>query len=85
MDTIKTARDAILAELKRRALAKDANVQALQPENAHRWHRPQDNYYAGAGTMQCPLCTSGQLRYSRSAYNGHVHARCSNGCVAWME
>jgi hypothetical protein len=70
MDKILTARKAILAELKRRALE----------------HKPQDNYYSGAGEMPCPVCGTGKLRYSRSGYNGHVHARCSNdGCVAWME
>jgi hypothetical protein len=86
MDKILTARKAILAELKRRALEKDPNVRPLDESNSHRWHKPQDNYYSGAGEMPCPVCGNGKLRYSRAGYNGHVHARCSNdGCVAWME
>jgi hypothetical protein len=36
--------------------------------------------------MKCPICRTGELKYSRSTYNGHVHAICStDGCVAWME
>lgn len=85
MDKIMMARKAILAELKRRAQAGDAEVRPLKPENEHRWYKPQDNYYSGAGEMVCPLCTTGKLRYSRAGYNGHVHARCTAGCVAWME
>jgi hypothetical protein len=83
---IVTARKAVVAELKRRALEKDPNVRPLDPANEHRWHKPQDNYYAGAGEMACPVCGAGKLRYSRSGYNGHIHAACStDGCVAWME
>jgi hypothetical protein len=85
-DRTNQARRAILAELKRRALAKDATVVPLNPDYADRWHKPQDNYYAGAGVMDCPVCGAGKLRYSRRGYNGHVHGRCSTeGCVAWME
>ena len=81
-----TARKAILAELKRRALEKDPNVRTLDPNNEHRWHKPQDNYYSGAGEMACPICGTGKLRYSRSGYNGHVHAACTTEtCVRWME
>lgn len=37
------------------------------------------------GQLECPVC-GGQLAFSRSGYNGHVHARCSTeDCVAWME
>ena len=80
------ARRAILEELKRRALAKDPNVRPLMKSDEHRWHKPQDNYYSGSGEIPCPICKAGTLRYSRSAYNGHVHASCSTeGCVRWME
>lgn len=86
MKNIMTARAAILAELKRRALAKDSNVRPLDPRDEHRWHKPQDNYYAGAGEMPCPVCGGGKLRYQRSTYNGHIHATCSTvNCVRWME
>lgn len=84
-DTIK-ARQAILQELKRRALANDPAVKPLDPQSAHRWSQPQDNYYSGAGEMACPVCAAGFLRYSRSGYNGHIHAGCTTtGCVRWME
>lgn len=86
MDKILIARKAIVAELKRRALEKDPHVRPLDPANEHRWHKPQDNYYTGAGEMACPVCNTGKLRYSRAGYNGHVHALCStDGCVAWRE
>lgn len=39
-----------------------------------------------AGSITCPACETGCVNYSRSGYNGHIHARCSTpGCVAWME
>lgn len=88
MDKIKIARDAILNELYRRFHANDKSVKALDLDNAHHWWQPtkQKNCFTGAGEMECPVCKTGKLRYSRAAYNGHVHARCStDGCVAWME
>lgn len=85
-DKTTEARRAIVAELKRRALAGDTTVKPLDPLNSHRWYKPQENYYTGNGVMDCPICVTGKLRYSRAAYNGHVHGRCStDGCVAWME
>ena len=88
MDKIKIARDAILAELYRRFHANDKAVKALDPDNAHRWYNPneQKNCFNGAGEMDCPVCKTGKLRYSRASYNGHVHAGCTTkGCVSWME
>lgn len=86
IDNIMIARKAILAELLRRAKEKDPNVYPLNPDNKHRWHKPQDNYYSGAGVMNCPICKTGQLHYRRAGYNGHIHARCTNdACVSWME
>lgn len=39
-----------------------------------------------AGKLPCPVCTTGELRYSISGYNGHVHAGCTTkACVGWME
>lgn len=39
-----------------------------------------------AGSLACPVCSTGTLGYRRAAFNGHIHARCSTeGCVAWME
>lgn len=38
------------------------------------------------GEIACPACESGTLRFTRSGYNGHIHAACSTeGCVSWME
>ena len=37
------------------------------------------------GTVECPVC-GGDLRFSRAAYNGHVHASCkTKDCLSWME
>lgn len=40
-----------------------------------------------SGVIDCPACGSRQsLRFSRSGYNGHIHAACSTeDCVRWME
>jgi|JI10StandDraft_1071094.scaffolds.fasta_scaffold626375_3 hypothetical protein len=40
-----------------------------------------------SGTIDCPVCLSEKkLQFSRSGYNGHIHAGCStDGCVRWME
>lgn len=48
------------------------------------WHGKK-NRSGGSGRVNCPNC-AGMLSYSRSANNGHIHAKCSTaGCVAWME
>jgi hypothetical protein len=88
MKDILIARDAILDDLRRRFLENDKSVKALDPKSPHRWFEPmkQKNCFSGAGEMPCPVCKTGRLRYSRSAYNGHVHAACSTDtCVRWME
>lgn len=39
----------------------------------------------GAGEIDCPVCGK-TLKFTRSGYNGHIHARCeTDGCVSWME
>lgn len=39
-----------------------------------------------AGKITCPICrVADALRFTRSSYNGHIHAACATGCVAWME
>ena len=41
---------------------------------------------AAAGVIPCPVCGSGELKFSRAGYNGHIHAACSTeGCVSWMQ
>ena len=38
------------------------------------------------GSLICPICSTGELRYSMAPGNNHIHARCSTAdCVAWME
>lgn len=38
-----------------------------------------------SGSIPCACCP-GTVRFSRSGYNGHIHAACStDGCAAWME
>ena len=86
IDRINVAREAILQELRRRWKEGPIPVGVTAPRDISRFHKPQSNYFCGAGVMQCPICRTGKLKYSRSTYNGHVHARCStDGCVAWME
>jgi hypothetical protein len=36
------------------------------------------------GVIECPIC-KGRLHVRHAGYNGHIHARCEAGCVAWME
>ena len=38
-----------------------------------------------SGQVDCPMC-GGTLRFTRSGYNGHIHAACmTDDCVSWME
>lgn len=39
------------------------------------------------GAIDCPVCDqAGALSFSRSGYNGHIHACCkTETCVRWME
>jgi len=39
------------------------------------------------GVIDCPACNGkATLRFSRSGYNGHIHAACTTAdCVSWME
>lgn len=45
------------------------------------------NRKGGQGRIDCPVCgAKDSLAFSRAAYNGHIHARCSTaGCTNWME
>ncbi len=78
-------RESILDELRRRFKERDFPMPTA-PRDISRFVQPQRNYFCGAGIMQCPICKTGKLKYSRANSNGHVHARCStDGCVAFME
>ena len=48
------------------------------------WKRGMDG---SAGVINCPVCGGNEaLRFTRSGYNGHIHASCTTeDCVAWME
>lgn len=86
VNRVSTARAAILNELARRWKDDGKVTQIKIPSDLSRFVKPQINYFCGSGKMKCPICNSGELSYSRSTYNGHVHARCStNDCVWWME
>ena len=39
------------------------------------------------GKIDCPVCAAeNSLQFSRSGYNGHIHATCkTEACVSWME
>lgn len=38
------------------------------------------------GSIACPCCEGGTLKYSVAGINGHVHAACTTpGCAQWME
>lgn len=42
--------------------------------------------HGGGGSVPCPSCEGGTLRYSVASYNGHMHGMCTTkGCVSWME
>lgn len=80
------AREAILMDLYARYHDHDRSVLPLYPENAHRWYKPQTNYFSGSGSIPCPVCNAGKLNYTRAALNGHVCAQCNTpGCVWWRE
>lgn len=39
-----------------------------------------------SGSLDCPICKSGTLRYSISSHNGHIAAACTTpGCARWIE
>jgi len=47
------------------------------------WKKGMDG---SGGFIDCPVCKTGTLKFSRSGYNGHIHAACTtNDCVSWME
>ena len=85
-EDIKNARNAILRDLQARLKAGDANVKLNERSQSEYDEEGARGYISGAGQIDCPVCKVGKLRYSRAAYNGHVHAGCTTqGCVRWME
>jgi len=70
------------AESSRRTELLVENVLVVRQHIAERIEREQ-RY---EGTLPCPVCEVGTVRYTVSRLNGHVMAACdTQGCVAWRE
>lgn len=85
----------------KRKFPTEAEVQEWLAEHDRRWEMLEKAFAAvradgdkrgygkghgGQGAVKCPCCADGELSYSVSGYNGHVHGRCSTaGCVRWMQ
>jgi hypothetical protein len=75
--------DAKIAEHEKRFGGMMTARKAIVDDCGGPWKKGGDQKH---GQLSCPVCTTGVLRYSRAAYNGHIHAQCSTkSCVAWME
>lgn len=75
------------AERDRRDAKMFANMSVARQAIVDHLGGPWKRGMAGsAGEIKCPACDGGTLRFTRSGYNGHIHAACStDGCVGWME
>jgi hypothetical protein len=52
--------------------------------DANKWDRK--NPKSATGKVPCEVCGKGEIHLSMSAYNGHVHGKCTtDDCVSWME
>lgn len=70
------------ASMQRMNMIRTAILAALEE---HGGKTPKGRSY-GSGVIDCPCCKTGKVRFSRSSYNGHVHAACTTeGCASWME
>lgn len=81
-----TVHVAIVSDLDRRHKAGDTEVK-MNPccESEYDEDGPK-NFVSGSGKMECPICKTGTRVYSRAAYNGHVHTKCTTtDCVAFMQ
>lgn len=79
-EEIAAERAEVAKRLEQIGIARDAIVAALGG--------PRKRGMPGAsGTIDCPVCGKEKsLAFSRSSYNGHIHAQClTDGCVSWME
>jgi hypothetical protein len=75
----KTYDDEITAHINSIGVARKAIVDHLSGP----WKKGMKGAF---GTISCPVCKTGQLSFTRSAYNGHIHAKCTtDDCVSWME
>lgn len=62
----------------------DAARKAIEASIGHPWKKGMPGV---GGVIDCPACNGkATLRFSRSGYNGHIHAACTTAdCVSWME
>lgn len=66
----------------KKSLADVMAVRADIVENIGPWKKGE----AESGQTPCVACKTGTVSFSRSGYNGHIHAACSTpDCVRWME
>ena len=80
-DEITAEIDAVRKHFEHTMLARSAIVEHLGGQWKH-------GMSGASGRIDCPACKASglTLRFTRSGYNGHIHARCSTeGCVSWME
>jgi hypothetical protein len=71
------------AELERRSVE---GLRAAFAAHTHAGEKGFKKGNGGQGSLKCPVCQEGTLRYGVASYNGHMHAACTKaGCVSWME
>lgn len=75
---------AALEELNTRFEATDKARKAIVDHLGGNWKR---GTAGSSGRIDCPVCGKPRaLSFSRSGYNGHIHATCdTDDCVRWME
>jgi len=61
----------------------DKARQAIVDHLGGPWKRGMES---SRGGIDCPICGTGRLHFSRAGYNGHIHAGCTTeDCVRWIE
>lgn len=72
------------AEIQRRLEGAIIARQAIVEHLGGPWKR---GLKGSSGAIDCPVCSNKKsLLFSRSGYNGHIHAKCkTDKCVSWME
>lgn len=64
----------------------DNFAKAHKAAKDHAKHQGLIRGNGGRGSLPCPICLTGTLRYSVAGLNGHMHAACTtNDCMRWME
>lgn len=66
----------------REAMERTKKARAAIVSHIGPWKRGE----GAGGSIPCPVCETGTLKYSRAGCNGHIHAACTTAdCVRWME